>query len=232
MPVIDLLRLAVRLWYVTLVGLVVTAALLAWVDRRPGVYYSQVDVLFTAPQSVEYPNKLSVTSQNLITTAGVVARAMGVEGSAGARASGPVTLTGRGVVDGETVTLPDAGGQWAHNFDRQVLDVEVAGPSEADVRSRQAALVARISRTAQEVQDSQGVAPENRITVEPSAPVPSLVYERGNPHRAMGMIVVLGAAATATALSAVERLRRGRGGGARPVLARWRRARPPVKEIA
>ena len=41
--------------------------------------------------------------------------------------------------------MPNSGGQWARNFDRPVLNVQVIGPDEAQVRARLESVVAEIS---------------------------------------------------------------------------------------
>ena len=156
MTIWDLVGATRRRWYVVVVGALVTLAAVAFAQAYPGVYWSQVDVVFLAPQSVRYPNNLTTSTDSLVTTAGAVERVID-EASDGPRTSSPsATLIGQGVFDGRSIRLPDSGGQWAHNFARQVLDVQVAGPSVDDVRQRHDATITEIQQTLERLQDDSG----------------------------------------------------------------------------
>lgn len=208
----DLARLIVRRWYVVLVGAVITGGVAGWALIHPGVYWSQVDVVFLAPQSARYPNTLTTMSGSIVSTAGIVERVVNHARSAPETSSSTATLVGQGVTDGSSITLPDAGGQWAHNFNRQVLDVEVVGPDAADVRRRQTELIDEISAALHALQVDAGVSPENFITVEPSPVVPSISYFHGDAKRAWLMIAALGTALTTVAARAIDRRLTGRQG--------------------
>ncbi len=134
MAVWDLLVASARRWYVVLAGLVLTVGVLLLVHQTPGVYATQTNVVFLAPVTPHTPNTISSPTSGVISTAGLVERIVnkGVEKSP---TSGSVALAGQGVDDGYSVELPNAGGQWASNFNRPVLQVQVTGPSAERVRS-------------------------------------------------------------------------------------------------
>ena len=163
--VLEALR---RQWLVVVVGVLVTGVAFVLLQRLPGLYYSETQMRFLAPQSARFPNVLQVTSDNLISAAGIV-KTIVVDGATQtAVSSANVTLVGEGVTDGSSVRLPDIGGQWAHNFASPVLDIQVVGHSADDVRDRMTALQMKVSNTLADLQRQQGVSPENYIRAEPS----------------------------------------------------------------
>lgn len=207
MTVGSLLRAMVRWWYVLLAGVLATVIGGVVVLRHEGVYWSQVDVVFLAPQSARYPNKLTTSTNDLISLAGIVERI--ISQSEDARtASSATTLVGQGIYDGYSIRLPDSGGQWAHNFERQVLDVQVAGPSAADVRARQDEVLELIDSTLVELQDQAGVAGSNRVTAQKASEIPNIYYRPGEPRRALAMTAVLGTGVTLAIIGHLELRRR------------------------
>ena len=215
----DLVRLALRRWPVLVVGAVVTLGVGYATTLDDGVYFSRTQVVFLAPSSAAYPNALRTTSEDLIITAGVVAKAVAGPGKVTKYASPDATLVGEGVRDGWSVRLPDTGGQWATHFNEQVLYVEVVAATPAEVADRQTAIVARITEELDRLQRDAGVAPVNDISVT-VAPESTVVHQvQGSRARSVGMAGVLGVVATFAILVLVEaRARRPR--TARPGTAR------------
>lgn len=201
----DLIAAAGRRWYVVLVGLLLTAGLVYHLDKAPGVYATQTNVLFLAPLTPNSPNTISSPTSGVISTAGLVERIVnkGIEKSP---TSGSVSLTGQGVDNGYSIELPNSGGQWASNFNRPVLQVQVTGPSAAEVRDELTNLVAQIRDTARVLQAGSGVGRSMLITTQISPADPAIGYQQG--HRRMGLIaaVLLGMVLTAMAVIGVDRL--------------------------
>ena len=145
----------------------------------------------------------------MVATAGLVERLVN-EGAQPPATSDMVTLLGRGVRDGTSVVLPDSGGQWAQNFDRPVLVVEVTGPSADDVAARLSAAVGEVEWTLERIQVEEGVRPRDRITTSMVPAEPRVRVEQGHRGAALGMTLLLGLLLTAVSAVSVDRLARTR----------------------
>jgi hypothetical protein len=200
----DYLRAIVRRWPVVLAGGVVTISLCGLVYIQDEVYWTRTEVVFLAPSSRLYPNSLQTTSEDLIITAGVVARR--ISGPAKVTKFGDpiVNLVGTGVRDGWSIRLPDTGGQWASNFSSQTLVIEVVGPDLETVRSRQEDLIAQVANVLDELQREKGVDPVTDIT-SMVMPETAIIYPvSGNRARALGMTGALGIGATFAVIVLLE----------------------------
>ena len=202
----DLSVILRRRWYVVVLGLALLAGTLHVVASRPGVYWTQVDVVVLAPKSARYPNVIEQTSASLIAMAGLVERDVNGGAHPPATASAAVTLAGEGVRDGYSITMPNGGGQWANDFSRPVIDVQVVGPSEATVRRRLAVLVGRIERTLDERQATDQVPPVNRITASSSPTAAAVLHLEGSTKKAMAVTLLLGGALIPVATVGADRL--------------------------
>lgn len=201
----DLLGALARRWYLVLVGALCTSLAAAYAVTHEGVYFSRVEVVFLAPSSELYPNSLMTTTSDVVITAGVVANLINGTRPDPKMATPSATIVGRGVVDGQSVRLIDTGGQWAPEFSRQVLDVQVVGASVEDVRSRILGLVDEIVAVLTRLQEEAGVVESDIITTEAIAATPPVSYMPGARKRAVGMILLLGAVVTLAAVSLVEK---------------------------
>lgn len=197
----DVVAILLRRWYIVIAGLALTAGAIFAFAERPGVYSTQADVLFLAPKSANNPNPIEVSSESLIATAGLVSHIIGDRRATPPTASSEVTLTGKGVRKGYSIRLPNSGGQWVNSFDRPVLDVQVAGPSEAWVRATLAQQILAIDNALGSLQRNDGIAQENLISTSLTPQVAKVVYSRGDPKRAITAILILGT--TLTVLAAV-----------------------------
>lgn len=204
MTVLRLLVASLRAWYVVLLGLVVTGAALFAVWASPGVYYGQVDVVFLRPVNEFVPNSLSANSASVIATAGVVQREVsgGREGSRVVSES--VTIVGEGMTSGQRISLPNSGGQWANNFDRALLDVEVVDRSEAAARKRLDSVLAAIDASLERRQLEAGADRSTWIRTRLSPAEPTIGYLDHERRRAMVMTLVLGGGLTCAAVVLVE----------------------------
>lgn len=204
MTVWDLVRTALRRWPIVAAGAVVTLVAVYGTTLDDGVYWSRAQVVFLAPASTDNPNMLRTTSEDVIITAGVVAKAVVGPAAMTKYASPDVTLIGEGVRDGWSLRLPDTGGQWATHFNQQVLYVEVVAATPQEVEDRQTVLVDLIAGELRSLQEDAGVAPVNNITVT-VAPESSVIHHvQGSPIRSAGMVGVLGVGATCAVLILAE----------------------------
>jgi len=202
----DVVAILLRRWYVVLAGLAMTASAIFFCAERPGVYSTQTDVLFLIPTSAKNPNPVAAGSESLIATAGLVARIVSEGQIDPSTASSGVTLTGEGIRQGYSIRLPNSGGQWANNFDRPVLDIQVAGPSEAWVRATLTVQIASINDSLRSLQEADGTGKENFIFTSATPAKPKIVYSNGEPKRAIAAIFVLGMTLTGLAAVGFERL--------------------------
>lgn len=200
----DLVRAALRRWTVLVAGAVATLGLMYSTTLDDGVFWSRTQVVFLAPTSAAYPNALRTTSEDLIITAGVVAKAVSGPDKVTKYASPDATLVGEGVRDGWSVRLPDTGGQWAPHFAEQVLYVEVVAGTAEEVEARQGEIIAQIAGELDRLQRDAGVAPVNHITVT-VAPESTVVHQvQGSRARSVGMAGLLGACATFAVIAVLE----------------------------
>jgi hypothetical protein len=206
----ELVRAFVRHWPIVLIGALCTvgAGLLAISDD--GVYFTRAEIVFLAPTSSLYPNALRTQSEDIIDTAGVVAKRIGGPGKITKFSSPDVTLIGMGVRDGWSLRLPDTGGQWATNYATQTLTLDVVGPTEDEVRARQTELIARVQSELDQLQRDAGVDPVNDITAM-AAPASTVLYHvGGSKPRALGMTAALGIGVTVAAVLFLESRRQPR----------------------
>ncbi|AWB91426.1 hypothetical protein C3E78_03880 [Aeromicrobium chenweiae] len=212
----GILRIMRRRWYVVAIGLALLAGAVHHAASRPGVYWSQADVVILLPQSARYPNVIEQSSQSLIAMAGVIERDVNRGAAASATSSAGVTLAGEGIRDGHAIKLPNNGGQWATNFDRPALEVQVVGPDRAAVEAQMSALLDKVRNTLTARQDALDVPQVTRITASVAPATPPVFHLDGSPAKAVAATLVLGGGLIPTAAVAVDR----------QLLARSRRRQP------
>ncbi len=191
-----------RRWYILLIAAAVALGMSLAVTGAKGVYWSRVEVTFLAPTSETNPNALRTTSSDLVVTAAVVAKLVNGNRTWNKMADPAASIVGEGVDDGWAVRLPDYGGQWSTVYARQVLDVQVSGPTEQAVLERTHELTTEIDEKLAGLQ--KGVAQRDRITTMVVPQEAGVRYLGGSPMRALAMVWVLCGAAALTASSVVE----------------------------
>lgn len=211
MTFLEFLRAIVRFWPVVLVGVMCTCIAAVGVLADKGVAFTRTELIFLSPTSPAYPNALRTQSDDIIMTAGAVARRVSGPGEITKFSSPEVTLVGLGIRDGWSIRLPDTGGQWATNFATQRLILDIVAPTREEVAVRQTELISRVTDELHDLQREQGVAEAAMITVIP-APVSTMVYQiDGSRPRALAMTAILGAAIISAVVVILERRRRRRG---------------------
>lgn len=181
-----------RRWYVVGAGLAATATLALHVHTQPGTYWAQTDLVFLQPQSARYPNSIEETSNSVIATAGLVAATIEGADARPTTASSGTTLAGEGIKQGYAIRLPDSGGQWAHNFARPILDIQIIDPDRARVTRTQDQLIARVTDVLSQLQAADGVPRHDRITVSPAPGSVQIYHLRGQPLRATAAASAVG----------------------------------------
>lgn len=204
----ELVRALIRNWLIVLIGVGLTAVSGLAAVAADEVHFTRTELVFLAPTSALYPNALRTQSEDIIITAGLVAKEVTGPGKVTKFASPDVTLVGLGVRDGWSLRLPDTGGQWATNFATQRLFLDIVGPTAEQVREQQRALIAQVDRELEAMQRAAGVAPVNDISMI-TAPESTTIYAVGvNKARALAMTALLGGGATIAAVVFREFLHR------------------------
>jgi len=216
MGFLDVLVAFRRLWYATLAGLVLVG-LVSWQVANPEpVYWSRTEVTLMLPASDRNPNALVGGTASLIVAAGVLAKDLEGGSAAEATSSSEVPLTGLGVRHGYSVVLPNVGGQWAYNFDRAALIVQVVGTSEAEVRARFDEVLKAIGRHLTAREDAAQVAASDRIRFRAVPANPQVLAETGHRTQALGVSLILGASLVAALVLFMERRLNGRQARSQP----------------
>jgi hypothetical protein len=206
-----------RCWFVVFAGIVCTLGVSALVQRTPGVYHQQVDVVFTWPQAPDNPeNSLQYGTQSLIKTAGIVATI--VAGSTGGNqvVADSATAVGAGIRHGYAVRLPNAGGQWAYNFENPVVRIESVGSNPQEVLATTARAVARVRTALLDLQRDEHVAPARMMQTRLNPADPDVQYSAGSRVRALLVTQILGVGGTAVALHIAARRRQRRAAAIAP----------------
>jgi hypothetical protein len=192
---------------VVVAGLILTVAAGGCVVRLPGTYWSEVNVVFLPPVSEKNPNSLQTGSTSLITFAGVIAQEVG-SSTPITTVSDSVNLVSIGVKHGYQVRLPNDGGQWSNNFDKQFLDVQATGSTPQEVASTMQMVLAKISTALATMQSEAGVDKADLIYTSQSPPSIPLYYQVGSHVRELIAVSILGIGFTAAAAGLINRRRR------------------------
>jgi hypothetical protein len=191
-----------RFWFVALAGALGTLGMIAVIQHTPGVYHEQVDVVFMWPQAPgNSENSLQYGTQTLIQTAGIVGTV--VAGSPGGSqvVADTATAVGQGLRHGYSVRLPNAGGQWAYNFEDPVLRIESVGASPREVRATTRLAVIRVQNTLLRLQRDERVPNSLLLQTRLNPADPSIEYSGGSRIRAVAVTLILGYGLTIAALA-------------------------------
>jgi hypothetical protein len=185
-----------RRWYVAVIGAAATLFGTYSAAAAPGVYYQQAYVVFFAPNLPPAANAYQLVPSSLISAAGLVGRQVDDQSEGPLPVSSTVTVVDLGLQDDILVRIPNVGGQWATNFDRPVLDVQIVADSPEHVRARMTATVSKIRRVLRDGQLAAGAPPRQLIETGLNPPSPPVLYERGNRARTVGTALILGTGLT------------------------------------
>jgi hypothetical protein len=186
--------------WVALLGILATIVAAKAATARPGVYFSEVKVIFLAPNNALYPNSLIAVNQSVIMTAGLVGVMSDPGKSQNTKVTDPnISIVNQGIRDGYRIQLPNDGGQWSDNYDQSLLDVQAVGPTLAGVVSRMQSLIARINATLTKIQDDRQVAAVNRIRTSVNPAQVPIYYQTGSKIRVLAAVVILGLGLTVAA---------------------------------
>jgi len=205
-----------RQWLVLVIGIMLTVAGASAAWQATGLYTARTTITLLAPAGWAVGgNTLTDSATTLVGFARIIEETVNDGGGGQLFAAPDTPLYGAGVRQGELVYVPNSGGQWAPNFNRPVLLIDVVGPTPEYVVERVDALAADVSDAIDARQDDFRVVDDQRITWQANPQRPEVMYAGPNRVRMLGGIAVLGAGVTVAVALAVE------------VLLRRRRERAP-----
>lgn len=216
----QLIAILFRRWYVLVAVLMCTVIAIILAGRAQSVYYTEVDVVFLPPADAVSSNALEGRQESLIHFAAIMERDYNGGEVAPRLSSSTATLYGAGVRQGQSVLLPNVGGQWQISFDRPVLAVEVVDSSQERVLAKLRDVLQRLDSLVVEQQQKSGVAAARYIKTE-LAPKAAVVQKiSGSPIRATIGLLILGLCLSISAAVLVDQRqlstkRRGPAGSAR-----------------
>lgn len=225
----GLLTLLVRRWYLVILGLSVTLAVLWPVTHRPGVYWTQVNVVVLPPTYEYFPNKLEDPQYSLAALAGVIVSDYNGQHQPLLMGSADTTLYGEGRSTGAEVRIPNLGNQWKPAYPNATIDVQVVDRDAQVVTDEVDSIVGELKALLANRQDQLGVPPSLRASIITSPTQPSVYYITGSRSRALGAGALVGLGLTVAGVYWVERLlvwRRVRSNLAHPSPASRNRAIP------
>lgn len=202
----DLLGTMGRRWYVGVAVLLIAAAGAAGFARDGGLYVTRTVVLFTLPGQASLLPDSGLGDASVIGFAASVAEVVNGGRPADTYAAADAPAYGAGVREGVWIGLPNLGGQWATNYSKAEIEVQIVGRTEEWVKATQARTLARIAEVADGQQSAAGADAADRLTAT-VAPLTTEI-EHVVPSRsaqliaftAMGIAGILVAAWASTAL--------------------------------
>lgn len=201
----SLLRMLARRWYVVILGIVLTVAVLWPATHRPGIYWTQVNVVLLPPANDLYPNKLEDPHLSLTALAGVVVAEFNGQQKPLVTASADTTLYGEGKTSGIQVRMPNMGSQWIPLYISPTIDVQVVGNNANTVVDDVNRIADELGRLLEERQETLGVVPSMRVTMIESPAEPSASYIAGSRSRAMGAGALVGLTMTIALAYSLDR---------------------------
>ena len=201
----ELLSLVLRRWYIVLLGAAITVGAVYQVVHRPGVYWSQIDVVVLGPVDKYYPNNLASPDFALIPMAGVLVSDWNGVDRPLLTASDKTTLFGEGERKGIQVRMPNRGSQWDPLYRSSSIDVQVVDSNPDTVAQEARRVSAELDKLLQRRQDAMGVPRELRMTTMVSPTNPTIRYVSGSRTRAALAAGAVGAALTTIAVYWSER---------------------------
>lgn len=222
----GLLRLLVRRWYLVILGLSLTLAVLWPVTHRPGVYWTQVNVVILPPTYEYFPNKLEDPQYSLAALAGVIVSDYNGQHMPLLMGSADTTLYGEGRSTGAEVRIPNMGNQWKPAYPNATIDVQVVDANAQVVTDQVDSIVGELKVLLANRQEQLGVPQSLRASIITSPTQPSVYYITGSRTRALGAGALVGLGLSVTGVYWFERLvtwRRARSNQIQPSIASRRR---------
>ena len=210
----DFARAVFRWWYITLLGICLTAGAgwLAIQDRS--MHFTRMEVVFLVPESWT-PNVLGTSPEGLMVAASSVAKMVTGPGKPLKFGAPEVTLMGTGDGrEGVWLRVEDLGSQWATDIRSPVIVVDVVAKTPEKVRSLQYEAISQIETELDALQASLNLGSESRIGIRVAPDATTIFRVSGNRIRALAMTGALGGSVTLACIWLLERRRIGIAGTA------------------
>lgn len=201
----ELARLILRRWYLVLVGLAATIAILWPATHRPGVYWTQVEVVVLPPTFDRFPNRYEDPQYSLSALAGVIVTDFNGGHVPLQTASSEATLYGEGVREGTQVRMLNLGTQWNPLYDLPRIDVQVVGDDSVVVAQQANQITAKLADLLAQRQRDLNVDPALAASMTTLPSEPSVYYITGSRTRAMAAGGIVGLVLTISAVYALEK---------------------------
>jgi hypothetical protein len=152
----DVLEAMLRRWYVVVAVVLAVAALGLFFARDDGLYFTRTVVTFSTPGEDSPFEEGGSSEAGIIAFAASIATELndGVEPLRYASADAP--FYGAGIRQGVIVGIPSTGGQWAVDYRRAAIELQIVSPDREWVAERQAALLAQVQAITETQQDAVG----------------------------------------------------------------------------
>jgi hypothetical protein len=203
----DLIAVALRRWYVVLLGAVLTLGALYVVTKQAPVYWTQYNILLVGPSGAQKTTVLDDPVYGLQPLVGVLATDFNDGSPPLLTGDVAATIVGEGYREGVQVRTPNLGTQWRPLFPANYLDVQVAAASPEEVLATARATSLRVSVLLEELQDEMGAPLNLRARAVPSSKYPTVIPISGSRSRALAGTGLSGMAITLAVLLALERWR-------------------------
>lgn len=201
----ELLSVVLRRWYFMLLGVAISIGALYLITHRPGIYWTQFNVVVLAPVHKYYPNNLENPDDALAPMAGLLVADWNGDDRPLLTASGETTLFGEGQRQGIQVRMPNQGSQWLPLYYSPNIDVQVVDSNPEMVALEARRVSAELNALLENRQDALGIPPAARMMTIASPAEPTIRYVSGSRTRAALATGVVGAALTTIAVYWTER---------------------------
>jgi hypothetical protein len=188
-----------------LLGAAISVAAAYLITHRPGVYWTQVNVVVLAPVHRFYPNNLEDPHVLLAPMAGLLVADWNGADRPWLVATGDATLYGEGERQGTQVRVPNEGSQWKPLYLSSRIDVQVVDRTPEAVAREARRVSAELNGLLQKRQDALGVQRSQRMTTMVSPSDPTILHISGSRTRAGGATILVGIALTTIGVYWIER---------------------------
>ncbi|WP_010205786.1 hypothetical protein [Salinibacterium sp. PAMC 21357] len=171
MTVLDILKAALRRWYVLLLVLVLTGFLTATFFRDSGAFATRTAVTFTLPARTTLMANSGSDDSSVIAFAGAIAAEINLGKPALTYSTVDAPYYGAGVRQGILVSLRNEGNQWVASYPSATIEIQIVGRSREWVQTQQQELLTKIADVTDAQQRTVVPAVADRITatVEPTS---------------------------------------------------------------
>jgi hypothetical protein len=183
-----------------LLGVAVSVGALYVTMHRPGIYWTQFNVVVLAPVGKSYPNNLENPPGALVSMAGLLAADWNGLDRPLLTASGETTLFGEGQRQGVQVRVPNEGSQWQPLYFSPSIDIQIVDSDPEKVAQETRRVSAELKQLLAERQDTMLIQPAQRMTTIVSPANPTINYISGSRSRAALAAALVGATSTAIAV--------------------------------